>query len=119
MGASKKKGRGVATYFPEKLPQIVLGTQLTDCISNSKLYKKCGSILLSRVKIRERMRWLGNVLQMKDDRWPKTVLAGQPSRAKQKAGCPQIGWEIVIRKDLRETRASWEGVKRDALNRLG
>ena len=30
-----------------------------------------------------------------------------------------MGWEDVVRKDLREMGTSWEGVKREALNRLG
>ena len=38
--------------------QIVLGTQLTDCISSSRLYSKCSSILLSRTIIRKKLRWL-------------------------------------------------------------
>ena len=29
---------------------------------------------------------------------------------------PQIGWEEIVRKDLREIGTSWEGVKRQALN---
>lgn len=61
---------------------------LTDGISNSKLDKICGSILLSRARMRERLRWLGHVLQMKDDRLPKIILVDQPSRAKQKEGHP-------------------------------
>ena len=39
--------------------------------------------------------------------------------AKQKAVHPQIGWEEVIRKDLKEIGIAWEDVKRDALNILG
>ena len=56
---------------------------------------------------------------MKDDRLPKIVLVGQPSRAKQKAGRPRIGWKDVVRKDLRGIRTSWEVVKKKALNILG
>ena len=59
------------------------------------------------------------VLRMKDDRLPKTVLYGQPSRATRKAGRPCLGWNDVINKDLKEMGTSWEGVKREALNRLG
>ena len=44
---------------------------------------------------------------------------GQPSRAKRKAGRPRMGWEDVIKKTLKEMGTSWEGVKREALNRLG
>ena len=47
------------------------------------------------------------------------VLFGQPSRATRKAGRPRLGWEDVINKDLKEMGSSWEGIKTEALNRLG
>jgi hypothetical protein len=43
---------------------------------------------------------------MKDDILPKIVLFGQPSRAKRKAGRPRLGWEDVIKKDLKEMGTS-------------
>ena len=43
----------------------------------------------------------------------------QPSKFKRKAGRPYLGWEDVLNKDLKEMGTSWEGVKREALNRLG
>jgi hypothetical protein len=49
---------------------------------------------------------------MRDDRLPKIVVVGQPSRAKRKAGCPWLVWEDVIRKYLREIGTSWVVVKR-------
>ena len=105
--------------FQRNCLQIVLGTQMTEHISNSRLYKKFGSILLSRVIMKERLRWLGHVLRMRDDRLPKIVLFGQPSRAKRKAGRPRLGWEDVIKKDLKEMGTSWKDIKRESLNRLG
>ena len=65
--------------------RIVLGTRRTDRISNSRLCEKCGSIPLSRAIMRERLRWLGHVLPMKDDRLPKIVIFGQPSSPFQPA----------------------------------
>ena len=56
---------------------------------------------------------------MKDDRLPKIILFGQSSGATRKAGRPCLGREDVINKDLKEMGTSWEGVKREALNRLG
>ena len=53
---------------------MAMGTLLTDQISNSRLYEKCGSIPFSRAIMRESLRWLGNVLQMKGDRLPKIDL---------------------------------------------
>ena len=55
---------------------------------------------------------------MKDERLPKIVLFGQPYGATRKAGRLCLGWEDVINKDLKEMGTSWEGVKREALNRL-
>ena len=69
--------------------------------------------------MKERLRWLGHVLRMKDNRLPKSVLFGQPSGATRKAGRPCLGWEDVINKDLKEMGTSWEGVRRETLNRLG
>ena len=58
--------------------------------------------------MKERLRWLGHVVRMKDDRLPKTVLFTQPSRAKRKAGRPHLGWEDVTNKDFKEMGTSWE-----------
>ena len=69
--------------------------------------------------MKERLRRMGHILRIKDDRYPKIVHFGQPSRVKQKAGRPRQGWESVINKALKEMGTSWKGVKREALNRFG
>jgi len=56
---------------------------------------------------------------MKDDRFPKIVLFGQPSGATRKAGRLRLGQEDVINKDLEGMGISREGVKRESLNRSG
>ena len=61
------------------LPDVP-GTRLTSRISNIRLYENYGSISFSRALMRERMRWFGHVLRVKDDRLLKIVLFGQPSR---------------------------------------
>jgi len=69
--------------------------------------------------MRENLKWLGYILQIREDRMPKIVLINRLSMAKQKADCPWLGWEDVIKKDLKELRAFWEIVKMEVLNRLG
>ena len=80
--------------------RIVLGTRLTDFISNTRLYKKCGSIPPSMAIMKVRLNWLGYTLLMKNDRLSKIVFFGQTSRAKRKAGRPRLGLEDVLRKAL-------------------
>ena len=69
--------------------------------------------------MRERLRWLGHVPWIRDDRLPKIVLFSRPSRAKRKVGRLRMGWEDVVKRDLRETGTSWLGVKLEVLNILG
>jgi len=49
-----EKQRRIFRYFPEKLLMDYF-EYLPDCISNSMLYNKCGSILLSRAIIKENL----------------------------------------------------------------
>ena len=107
--ALRKVDEDLLDVFQRNCLRIVLGTRLTDRISNSRLYEKCGSILFSKDIMKERLRWLGHVLWMKDDRLPKIVLFSQPSRAKRKTGRPRPVWENVIKKDLNEMGTFWEG----------
>ena len=69
--------------------------------------------------MKERLKWVGHVVLMKDDRLQKIFVFGQPPRAKLKAGRPHLGWGDVIKKDLKKMGTSWKGVNREALNRLG
>ena len=117
--AHRKVDANLLDVFQRNCLRIVLGTWLTGRISNSRFCDKCDLIPLSRAIMKERLRWLGHVLRMKDVRLPQTVLIGQPSGATLKAECPRLVWEDIINKELKEMGTSWEGVKTEALNRLG
>ena len=96
----RKTEEDLLDVFQRNCLQILLGTRLTGRISSSGLCGKCGSILLSRAIMRESLRWLGHFLQMKHDRLHDRFLPfGKPSRAKQKAGRPQMAFEDAVKKD--------------------
>ena len=86
--ALRKTDEDLLHIFQRNHLQTVLGTRLTDHISNSRLYKKCGSIQFSRA-MRERLRGLRHSLQMKHNRLPKIALFIKPPKAKQEAGHPE------------------------------
>ena len=117
--ALREAGEDLLDVFQRNCIRIVLPTCLTGRISHNTLYENCGSIPLSRAIMKERLRWLRHVLRMKDEKLPKIVLFGQLSKTRGKAGRPRLGWKDVTKKDLKEMGTSWEGIKRDALNRLG
>ena len=115
----QKADEDLLDVFQRNCLQIALGIRLTDHISNSRVYEKCGSIPLSRAIMKERLGWLGHIVRRKDNRLPKIVFFGQSFRTKRKAGRPLLGWEDVIKKGFKEMRTSSEGVKWEVLNRLG
>jgi len=87
----RKTDENTLDVFQRNYLRVVQGTRLTNRISNSGLHEKCGPIPLSRDIMKERLRWLGHDLRMKDDRLTKIVLFGQPSGAKWKVGLPRLG----------------------------
>ena len=72
---------------------------------------------LSRAIIKERLRWLGHVVPIKEGILPRIVLFNLLGlNGKQVV---LVRGEGDINKDLKEMGTSWECVKREALNRLG
>ena len=100
--ALRKADEDLLDVFQRNLLQIVLGTRLTDRIPNSRLYEKCGLIPHSKALIRKRLRWLWHIMRTDDNILPNIVLFGEPFMAKQKAGLPQLRWEDIIKKDLKD-----------------
>ncbi|XP_065568986.1 uncharacterized protein LOC136032640 [Artemia franciscana] len=114
----RKSDEDLLDVFQRSCLRIVLSTRLTDRTSNSRLYEKRGSIPLYRAIMKERWKWLGHVLSA-DEGWQIAEDCRFRPTAKRKAGRPLLGWEDVIKKNIKEMGTSWEGVKRKALNRLG
>ena len=78
---------------------FLLGTRLTDRFQTVVCTK-------SAVQPRFLGLWWEKAWNGMDKRLPKIVLFGQPSRSKRKAGRPRLGWEDVMKKNLREWKHS-------------
>ena len=48
-----------------------------------------------------RLRWLGHVSRMKDDRIPKQLLFGELARGTRDRGCPRKRWKDCAKDDLK------------------
>jgi len=83
------------------------------------MYEKCGSILFSKAIMRERLRWLQHVMQMKLNRLPKIVLFVQPSRANCKAGCPRLGKGGCQKERFKKNRNILGGCKEGSFEHTG
>lgn len=117
--ALRRKEEDILDVFQRNCLRTILGIRRRDNVSNETLYERSGSNPLSKVIAGERLRWLGHVLRMTDERLPRLLLFGKPQEGRKKAGRPVMGWEEVIRKDLKNIGLSWEVAKVEAQNRGG
>jgi hypothetical protein len=76
-------------------------------ISNLELYAKtkCNSIE-AEVKYK-RLRWLGHVLRMEQNRFPKKCLKWNPTTGKRNRGQPKMTWRRSTEKDLFNLKLTW------------
>ena len=65
-----------------------------------------------------RLRWLGHVLRMEDDRIPKQAMYSQMDHhIKRKPGRPRKNWIDTIRQDLKNIGMSCEDAEQSAVDR--
>jgi len=63
-----------------------------------------------------RLRWLGHVLRMEDNRIPKQAMYWQAD-TKRKPGRPRQNWIDTIRQDLKSIGMTWEDAEQSAIKR--
>jgi len=91
--ALRKVDEDLLDVFQRNCLRTILCTWLTNHISTVGCTESVVQFQILGL-MREKLRWLGHVLRMNDDRLPKIILFGQPSRAKQKADSPGLGRRI-------------------------
>jgi len=65
-----------------------------------------------------RLRWLGHVLCMEDDRIPKQAMYWQmESQIRRKSGRPRMNWIDTIARDLKSIGIDWDEAEQAAVNR--
>ena len=75
-------------------------------ISNIDLYTETGSrSIVAEIK-RRRLRWLGHVLRMDENRIPKIALRWTPP-GKRKRGRPKTTWRRTVMDELKEGNITW------------
>ena len=103
--------------FHNQCMRKIIGVRLSDRVSNVKLRKRCGVPEIKQLVSRNRLRWLGHVHRMSDDRDPKKILYSrlEPGGASKQGGHIR-GWPECVRNDLQSIGESYSW-KKTALNR--
>lgn len=99
---TKKQANRLEVVHSDCLRQI-LNVRRADRHSKQHLWSQCGTVSLAAHLAAHRLRWLGHVLRMGDERYPHQVLfslmhdAGAAPR-----GAPHISWEKCVTRDLKD-----------------
>jgi hypothetical protein len=97
---TKKQANQLEVVHSDCLRQI-LNVRRIDRHSKQHLWSQCGTVSLADHLTAHRLRWLGHVLRMGEERYPHQVLfslmhdAGAAPR-----GAPRISWEKCVTQDL-------------------
>jgi len=68
---------------------------------------------------KRRLRWLGHVIPMDQQRIPQQALHWEEVPwFKRGPGCPRPNWRSIVNKDLSRMGLTWEEAEVAALNRL-
>ena len=80
-----------------------------DRIRNEDILKSTEQKEVTEMIKERRLRWLGHVLRMRDDRFPKNALQWS-TQGKRGRGRPRLTWQTTVERDLKDMGLSWEDV---------
>jgi hypothetical protein len=87
-------------------------------ISNDKIRERTGMEKLEDILRKRRLRWLGHVHRMDNDRIAKQAMNWSPADGKRKKGRPRKTWKVTVLEDLKIINMDWEEAEHTAGNRL-
>ena len=85
-------------------------------ILNVELHKKTDSMNMSLKIKNRRLRWLGHVLRMPENRIPKVAMRWTPS-GRRKTGRSKTTWRRTVMKELEEMGLTWGKAQAKARDR--
>ena len=89
-----------------------------DKVPNVEVLKRAGIPSMQGLLSQRRLRWLGHVHRMDDDRIPKSILYGELSVGQRRKGRPQMRFIDVCKRDLKSTNINPNTWESSAANRV-
>ena len=93
--------------FHQRCLRRILGITYKDRVKNEVILDRTNQRQLTDIIQERRLRWLGHVFRMDDNRFPKQTLKWAPV-GKRGRGRPKLTWRNTIEKDLRERNITWD-----------
>ena len=110
-----RQERRLNTFHLRSIRRI-LGITWVDKIPNTEVLARAGTPSIFTLLRHRRLRWLGHVRRMPDDRIPKRVLYGQLASGNRTTGRPKLRFRDVVKRDMKAVDiglTTWESLAAD------
>ena len=77
----------------------ILGIKWTDKVTNNDVLEQANVYSLTSIIRQQRLRWLGHVTRMDDNRIPKHILFGQLVEGTRRRGRPLLRYKDILRRE--------------------
>ena len=104
-------------HFLQRCFRKILKISYKDHVRNIEVLERTGMTEVTQQIQQRRLRWLGHVFRMKDQRIPKMAMEWKKTSHKRGRGRPKTTWRSTVEKDLRDGEMTWEEANTSAQNR--
>jgi len=94
-----------------------MGISWKDKVSNEMVRAQTQLEKIDLIIKERRLRWLGHVMRMDDNRLPRQAVHWDISGSKRKPGRPRKNWIDTIQQDLKSIDMTWQVTQQFAVNR--
>jgi hypothetical protein len=101
-----------------KWQRKILGIIWKDKITNEEVRRRTGMGKMEDILRKKRLRWLGHLHRMDNNRIPKQALHWMPANGRKKRGRPRKNWKATVLEDLKVMGMIWEDAEQAAEDRL-
>ena len=116
----KKEKKGKKRKEKEYIKQVytrLLGITWKDKVRNEDIRNQTKLQRMDLIIKERRLRWLGHVLRMEDDRIPNQATRWQMVSCTRRAGRPRSNWIDTVSRDLKSIGMVWEDAEQAAVDR--
>ena len=101
-----------------KFQRRLLGITWKDKVRNEDIRNQTKLQRMDLIIKERRLRWLGHVLRMEDDRIPKQAIRWQmDSCSRRRPGRPRLNWIDTVTRDLKSIGMAWEEAEQAAVDK--
>ena len=97
--------------FQQRCLRKIFKIRYLDHITNETVLNRAKQQKLHELVSERRMKYVGHILRMDNNKLPKIAINWKPNQGKRKRGRPKISWKRTVTDDLTSKEITWDVVE--------